>query len=314
MDEILIKYILNEVSNDEKIFVERCLAQDSKNQKHLKDLRFIWDESKRIEPELNTNENEAWKRFRAFAAKQKSLNGFKVRKLFLSLSAAAVVLATCGIIGYLFFYNGGTTITTNNKTLVANLPDKSQITLNAHSTLSYNKDFNQSTRNVQLTGEAFFRVTPDKRKPFDIKVNDVNVKVVGTSFNIRSSKDFTEVIVETGIVNVSSKGESILLHPGQKIEIGAGSNQLTVEENNDSFYNYYRSDVFHCSSTPLPELVHALNQTFNSNIEIADSATARLKISATFNKENLQDILEILSETLQLKINREENKIILKEE
>ncbi len=314
MDEILIKYILNEASNDEKIFVEHWLAEDSKNQKHLNDLRFIWNESKRIEPELHTNENEAWNRFRAFAAKQKSRTGLKVRKLFISLSAAAVVLATCGIIAYLFFYNAGTTITTNNKTLVAYLPDNSQITLNAHSTLSYNKDFNQSTRNVELTGEAFFRVTANKQKPFDIKVNDVNVKVVGTSFNIRSSKDFTEVIVETGIVKVSLKEESILLHPGQKIEIAAGSNQLTVQENNDSFYNYYRSDVFHCSSTPLPELVHALNQTFNSNIEIADSATAHLQITATFKKENVEDILQILSETLQLKINRDKNKIILKEE
>ena len=96
------------------------------------------------------------------------------------------------------------------------MPDGSVITVNKNSTLSYPSEFKGKTREVALNGEAFFKVTPNKEKPFIIHVNDVTVRVVGTSFNIRSEKGKTEVIVETGIVQVTKNKRTVSLLPKRK--------------------------------------------------------------------------------------------------
>ena len=82
--------------------------------------------------------------------------------------------------------------------------------------LSYPASFKGKTRSIKLKGEAFFNVAPDKEKPFIIDVNDVQVKVVGTSFNVRSYNGITEVIVETGIVQVTKAGETTELRAGER--------------------------------------------------------------------------------------------------
>jgi ferric-dicitrate binding protein FerR (iron transport regulator) len=103
----------------------------------------------------------------------------------------------------------------DNKILKDTLPDGSVITLNKNASLVYPEKFKGDTRSVSLTGEAFFEISPNKEKPFVIGVNDVMVKVVGTSFNIRSSRGTTEVIVESGIVQVTRHHKTVELRHGQ---------------------------------------------------------------------------------------------------
>ena len=96
------------------------------------------------------------------------------------------------------------------------LPDGSFVTLNKNSSIHYPKKFPGRKRNIELKGEAFFTVTPDKEKPFVISVNDVTVTVVGTSFNIKSVSGKTQVVVESGIVQVTKNNKTIELKPAGK--------------------------------------------------------------------------------------------------
>jgi len=192
------------------------------------------------------------------------------------------------------------------------LPDGSIATLNKHTTLSYPASFKGKTRKVKLKGEAFFNVEPDKEKPFIIDVNDVQVKVVGTSFNVRSYNDITEVIVETGIVQVTKGGETIELKAGERTFLNQTNSVATREISEDKLYNYYISKTFVCDNTPLWKLVEKLNEAYGANIRIEREELRKLPLTVTFDEESLDTILNIISQTLMVKVSRNDNEIILR--
>src|SRR3546814_2056524 len=138
------------------------------------------------------------------------------------------------------------------------LADGSVVTLNKNSELSYPRRFTGSSRTVSLQGEAFFDVETDREKPFVISVNDVEVEVTGTSFNIKSREEVTEVIVESGSVRVRLGDDAVALHPGEKaVSQFAGAN-LKKTPAPDALYNYYRTNDIVSQRTPLQELAEAL--------------------------------------------------------
>lgn len=320
MDEILVKYLLGEASEKEQQRVKSWIAESSANEKYYHHFKIIWDESRKIELNSNVDENSAWQRFESFLEKNNldkikvsnSANEPKTRRLFLRMAAAACLLLTIGIAAY-FYFASNITIASGDEVLTRTLPDNSVIILNKNSTLSYEKSFNQKNRQVKLSGEAFFKVAPDKQKPFIIDVSDVVVTVVGTSFNIKNNKEGTEVIVETGIVTVQLKDKIVKLLPHQKIFIKAGAKQLLVQSNHDELYNYYRTDKFLCNNTPLGQLVDALNKNYDVNIKILNPDVANLRLTTQFSKESLDDILKIISQTLNVTIeHNKKNEILIK--
>jgi ferric-dicitrate binding protein FerR (iron transport regulator) len=196
--------------------------------------------------------------------------------------------------------------------LIDTLSDGSVITLNKRSTVTYPSKFKGNTRAIALKGEAFFNVAPDKKKPFIISVNDVQVSVVGTSFNIKSENGNTEVVVETGIVQVTKSGKTVELNAGEKIIMPANDSSATKEKVSDKLYNYYRSKEFVCDETPLWKLVQVLNEAYDSKIIIGRKELNDKRITTIFYNESLEKILEIIHLTFDITvIKKEDGQIIL---
>ena len=196
--------------------------------------------------------------------------------------------------------------------MVDTLPDGSVITLNKRSTVTYPSKFKGDTRAITLKGEAFFNVAPDKKKPFIISVNDVQVTVVGTSFNIKSENGNTEVVVETGIVRVTRSGKIVELNAGEKIVMSANDNIASKEAVDDKLYNYYRSKEFVCDETPLWKLVQVLNEAYDAKIIIGRKELNDIRITTTFYNESLEKVLEVIHLTLDIEIiKKEDGQIIL---
>lgn len=104
------------------------------------------------------------------------------------------------------------------------LPDGTTVTLNAGSELAYPTDFMQSTREVKLSGEGYFQVAKNAGRPFIIHTTTVDVKVLGTAFNLRAypNESKTETALISGAVEVTvhrEKDNKILLKPGEKVEV-----------------------------------------------------------------------------------------------
>lgn len=231
-------------------------------------------------------------------------------------AAAAVVVMVCiGVTASLLMnkYRVPKEIVfqTTQQVLNDTLPDASVITLNKNTSLTYPEKFKGNTRTVTLKGEAFFSVTPDKQKPFIIDVNNLQVKVVGTSFNIKATGAVTEVVVETGIVQVIKDSRLIELRAGEKVVLTQEAASWVKEKASDKLYNYYRTKEFVCDNTPLWKLVEVLNEAYGSNIVISNNAIRNLPITTTFNNESLDQVLLIISETLGIKVTGKDNNRVL---
>lgn len=218
-----------------------------------------------------------------------------------------------GTIGYLIISANRVdqlAISTANEVKIDTLSDGSIITLNKASTLSYPSQFKGDKRAVALKGEAFFNITPNKKKPFIISIDSIEVTVVGTSFNIKEEKGSTEVVVETGIVQVKSGRQKVELRAGERLVIQSGGN-LAKDKISDKLYNYYRSKEFVCDNTPLWKLVEVINKAYDSQVEIGREELRNLPMNATFNNESLDQVLNVISLTFDIKVTKRDNRIIL---
>jgi len=309
-DDLLVKYLLEEASPGEREAVERWVASSDSNRLYFEQLRTIWEKSKTLRAVSTVNEEAAWQRFQQRVQKKEKrpLGGLRI-------AASIIIILAIATIAYLVQKNGPVqqlTAQAIEKTVTDTLPDGSVITLNKRSSLTYPEKFKGESRAVALKGEAFFNVTANKEKPFIITVNDVQVKVVGTSFNIKSTADSIEVIVETGVVQVLKGNQMVELHPGEKTVVYQTAATLQKHKEEEKLYNYYRTREFVCEDTPLWKLVQVLNEAYNSNIVIERAELRNLPLTTTFNNESLDQVLEVISATFNIKVDKQVDRIILR--
>jgi len=229
------------------------------------------------------------------------------------MAASIAIIMGIGLLAY-WIYNDRVkevTVVAQQAVLNDTLSDGSVVTVNKGSSISYQSKFKGDTRRVALKGEAFFNVTPNKKKPFVISVNDVQITVVGTSFNVKTTNGNTEVVVETGIVKVTRAGKTVELKANEETTVYAKDSLLTKEKVSDQLYKYYRTKEFVCDDTPLWKLVEVINEAYNSHIVIGNPALKNMSITTTFNNESLEQVLNVISITFNIKIIKEGDTIIL---
>ena len=317
MDELLVKYLADEATSPEQEMVEAWLSSSEANRHYFQHFQLIWEESRQLAVAITVDENKAWQKFQRRVKKEEANKTVNSRFGWWRIAASIVIIAGIAWFTSTILNKGNKTtetvsIASIDEVKKDTLPDGSIATLNKHTTLSYPASFKGKTRKVKLKGEAFFNVEPDKEKPFIIDVNDVQVKVVGTSFNVRSYNDITEVIVETGIVQVTKGGETIELKAGERTFLNQTNSVATREISEDKLYNYYISKTFVCDNTPLWKLVEKLNEAYGANIRIEREELRKLPLTVTFDEESLDTILNIISQTLMVKVSRNDNEIILR--
>jgi transmembrane sensor len=315
MDELLVKWLADEATPQEQQLVEEWVSSSEANRHYFQHFQLIWNESQKLAATTAVDENKAWQRFQRRVKKTESAPG-KIKSFgWWRIAASILIVAGAAWFTSILLEKGSADpeiLSIAIKEVKRDtLPDGSVAVLNKHSELSYPARFKGKTRNVKLRGEAFFNITPNKEKPFIIDINDVQVKVIGTSFNIRSVNGRTEVIVETGIVQVTKGNEVIELKAGERISLETVDSTAQKEKSDDKLYNYYISRTFVCDNTPLWKLVEKLNEAYGANIRIGREELRKLPLNVTFADESLNVILNIISETLMIKIIKEENEIVL---
>lgn len=316
MDDLLVKYMLGEASASEQEQVQQWRNASSANELYFSQLTAVWEKTKLAAVNSTVSEDDAWLRFQQKIKPDTTpatvVSIKKPTRYLWRVAAAVLVLAVTSWLLYNRIQPATTTLASGNTTEVFTLPDGSVVTLNKNSTVSYHKNFSKETRTVELKGEAFFDIAPNKSIPFEVTTaNDIAVKVLGTSFNIKNTAKQTEVIVETGLVEVSRRQQSVRLQQHEKLVVSGDNNTLKKQSNNSELYNHYRTHSFVCNATPLAELVAILNEAYNTNIEIGNPALQQLPITATLKGSSVDSIINIVCLTLNIKATRQNNRIIL---
>jgi len=316
-DEMLVRFLLDEVTEEERALVNNWIGQTPANQKYFNHFELIWQQSRVLAISREVDEDAAWQRFKIrinSPGKPAIIVPFK--KSFNWMRVAAIFITTIAVAVLFYLVNTKTAqleLASNDIIVNDTLPDNSIVTLNKHSSLSYReKSGRQSYRKAILKGEGFFNVKPDKSKPFFVEVDGIEVKVVGTSFNIKSLKDFTEIIVESGIVTVAKDNQLVTLQKGERLTIPRAGAMPQKKQNSDKLYNYYRSREFVCDNTPVWKLIEVLNEAYETKIIIENEKAKKELYTVTFYNEPIEKIISVIAETFDLTTEKKGDQIILK--
>ena len=224
---------------------------------------------------------------------------------------AAAVFVLLAIPAFLLFHFLSSTVdnqlAAGNEVKQYTLPDGTVVTLNAGAVLSCPPKFSGDFRNVTLEGQGWFEVAHDKAKPFIIASGNARIQVVGTSFfvNTRTLNNTKEIILASGKVKVyyeNSPSKLSFLSPGDKAEFTADGNAIITTSNEDPNYLAWKTKHMVFSNTRLNEVVEVLIQVYHTNILISDNRLSDSRISATFDKQSLESVLNVLKATLDLQI------------
>jgi transmembrane sensor len=189
------------------------------------------------------------------------------------------------------------------KTFEITLSDGTQVNMNAGSALKYPVQFIKGhNREVVLEGEAFFSVTKDKAHPFIVKTRGVNVKVLGTKFNVSSYKEEAEIntVLVEGSVSLSNVGmpnNNTMLVPGEK---GTWNNQKTaiaVKKVDTRIYTEWMTGELVFRKAAFKDIIIRLERSYNVTIENTKKELLDKKFNASFNKniENIEEVLTAMS-------------------
>ncbi|WP_129716698.1 FecR family protein [Pedobacter sp. SYP-B3415] len=176
-------------------------------------------------------DDRVWQRIKKAAALPEKAGHGRTRFLrYLGYAAVLCLLACCVLL-----YRAGrkehwisVVVSENSKTRRILLPDSSEVWLEPGARLSYPSEFDPHGRNVILQGNAFFEVKKEQdvsgsRKPFSIKMNNMQVSVLGTSFHIYDGLQEQMVLVKTGLVKVHRSAASVSLMAGEAVRLQRGS-------------------------------------------------------------------------------------------
>lgn len=194
------------------------------------------------------------------------------------------------------------TVSTLAETRTVSLPDGTSVTLNHYSTLTYPERFKSDNREVELNGEAYFEVSKDKKHPFIVQTEAVDVRVLGTQFNVDAYRDSPDVrtTLLTGSVAVSNKSNSehMILKPNEIAIYNKVEKKLTrklLEDATDEIS--WRHGEFIFDDVQLRDIARELSNSFGTTIQITDPTLQSYRISARFRHgEDLETILSVLQD------------------
>jgi len=221
--------------------------------------------------------------------------------------AASVVLliGLAWLIQYYYFpYYGMEVAAAGKGQRTVLLPDSSQVWLNKGSKLVYNADFKGTTREVQLEGEAFFEVQPDTQRPFVIKTEDAQIKVLGTSFNLRSYPEEAreELVVATGKVAFNAEeGTTVtIVTSGYAASLNRQSNTITKQRVSDENAWAWKSGRLQFEDQPLKEVLPDIERYYGVKLHLQNPGLGNCRFTGSFQKAELKEVLQVLAATLQL--------------
>lgn len=197
------------------------------------------------------------------------------------------------------------------------LPDSTEVWLNSGSKLEYSQSLNlHDTRDVKLSGQGYFKVAPDKKHPFLVKVDGITIKALGTAFDVSSYADEDEIsstLEEGSIALIDNNNREITrLTPGQKAVFDKTSRAMTVRTVETRLTTSWKDGKLIFKETPLADVSKQLERWFNCHIKIDPKlAKLNLRYTATIQDETLGEVLKMIEISTSVKTKIEKREVYI---
>ncbi len=303
---LIHKRLTNQLSSDETQELDAWLASDAKHRTLYEDTAKSWEQSVQYKADYQPDTASAWNKFNEKIDTGKVVR-MPARRRWIA-AAAAVLLLVAG--GFWWLNNAATPenwveIQTNDATQEITLPDGSSISLNKNTTFAYLENFaDHAERIVKMNGEAFFDVTKNT-KPFIIQTNHADVRVLGTSFNVKSNLDDTQVTVQSGKVQVTDKAKTqkAILQKGQKaVADKSGKVQKSTSKSlNELAWKTRKLDF---DATPLKDVISDLENYFDVKVDATQLKANCLHTGDVIEGDKIEDVLNSFKLLHQIKFTK----------
>lgn len=312
--ELIARHISGETSPKEQQQLNTWMGLSEENRKFFEEYKTIWEKMDHVSPIAKLNLDAEWKKLESQLD-----NSTPVIFMATRIAVAAVVVIAMMLGGFYTSRNVGYhTMATDTASKEITLPDCSTVTLNRNSSLRYPKKFKKDQRGISLEGEGFFEVKENRECPFVLTTKEVDIRVLGTSFNVNAyeTNEKIEVIVKTGQVAVTRHGEvpkTVILKPGSKAIFNKSKEDLSLSSAIDKNYLAWKTKSFVFEDQTLKEVAAVLNKVYRSEISIPSDSLKTAKITTTFSEQSLEAILNVLAATLDIEVVEFNGQILLKE-
>ena len=336
MDEIIIRFLQDNATAEEKTLLESWLKENKSNQIEFESIRKTWDLTSRLNQIRSLDVITARKRIKGAIPEFRKSKGMFY--YWQKIAAIIIIPLMISVAGYFYFFSQRLNDKVFQQTITSSygtrnhlsLPDGTEVWLNSGSEIRFPSKFIDNRREVFLEGEAFFKVTDDKLRPFYVNLGEMSVKAEGTSFNIAAYKkdnafETTLISGEILLVKRRQTRKDIILfkmEPNQHTIYDKSMKKITLYEEElvsetdasdigviksvdagpipqevDKFENKYTSWIngkLIFRNDPMDEVVKRLGRWYNVDIQLQDTILYDFRYTATFIDETLEQVLDLL--------------------
>lgn len=349
--DIIVKVLSDKASLEEAELLKNWIEEDANHRIYYNQMKSAWQLSSSLHPFTRFNAETAWQKAKAIIAEENEAST-ATRFNFAFIVRLAAILIFAFILGGAATYIGfqkaiksGQTAQNSVNKICAPLgskselvlPDGSKVWLNAGSKLTYSQNFNAVNREVNLEGEAFFKVKTNPEKPFIVKTSEMSVRALGTSFNVKAYPDeatITTTLVE-GVVKIEGtdktlKKFNVSLKPNQKLVYLKKSFTENVDINKaeprkqpmptfiedklktatipigidshveTTLYTSWKDDKWIVEREELDQLSVKLERRYNVTFLFKSDGLKKYRITGIIRKETLEQVLDLLKLTVPL--------------
>ena len=319
IEDYIVNFLARKESPEDVQKLKKWLAEDPAHRDELKQWLAAWDTAGMTEAAETINTEMAYQRFmfRTGTEDRKTTVRMDTGNIFRTIRRIAAIFVIGFSLGMLCHYYWAKN-QPENVAFIENivplgskseikLPDGSTVALNAGSTLRYSTDYGNAKRDIYLSGEAYFKVAVQPKKPFTVYTALSNITALGTEFNVKAY--LNENVMETTLISgeiavekgeaVSAFERTVLQKPGQKLSVTATPDVQPVliltqlEPDIAEAEVSWKEQSWRIERTSLQDLAVKLERRYNVHIQVDDQLKNH-NFSGTFENETLEQVLRAI--------------------
>lgn len=312
LEELFQKYQQGLVSEEEKVLIARWLIQ-------MDVIKQLTD--KQLQARQALSQSDLKNHF--FPKESPSAKITRFPGWIRSVAASLLILSA--ITGFFYFNNKShhlaispvafrQTTTETGEMKIITLTDGTKITLNNESRLKYPITFNGTTREVFLTGEAFFDVAHNPKKPFKVYTDKVNVQVLGTSFNVKAYREDEELSVsvatgKVGVIPTAAKTKAYILLPGDRLAYNHSTESFSQSRVSVVNISAWQKGKFIFKNETLENITRQLERCYKVKFSFNNKSLLAKQISLKVKNQSVNTVMKALSISGEFRYKIEDNKV-----
>ncbi|MFC2129672.1 FecR family protein [Bacteroidota bacterium] len=319
-EEHLMAFLAGEANEQLVREIEHWLSLSDENKALLNELEAAWVESGKLKiSPVVVDVDAAWNKLSAkmdaeekpvveLGSERRSVSRFT--QTFIRIAAVVVLAVGLWAIRNAILKPEIQMFVSEDTVEEIDLSDGSVVSMNENTRIRVAEKFTDKTRELELKGEAFFEIEPDKDKPFIIRAEEAYIRVLGTSFNVKAHEAAkeVEVYVEEGMVmlyaidELSSDTSSVILNMGETGVYDRVSGEVLKMGRTDARVLYWLNKTLIFEETELSKVFELLEIVYETSIVCEDSTVYNCRLDATFKDEKIDYILEVVAITFGLEV------------